>query len=378
MIRVIHVLSDVKIGGAGVWLLNLLGSIDRERFEIKVVLPQGSMLAGKVRELGFEAITVEGMKDRSFDRAAVSLLLEIFRKEKPQLVHTHASLSARLAAKMSGAKIINTKHCMDGRRTGIKGFAGACLNNWLSDSTVAVSEAVRQNMLDNGADKEKISVIYGGIRPVRELDEEEKNIVRRKWGISDQDTVVGIVARLAEVKGHKYFLEAAEIISREKKDVKFVIAGGGPKEQELKEQAKSLGLEAKVVFTGFMENVHEILNILDINVISSLSEALCLSLIEGMSISKPSVGTNTGGVPEVVKDGYNGFLVPAGDPEKLASAVLKLINDPELRRTMGDRGRELAAQSFTAGAMAMDIEELYEAVVKKNGRECGEGNGVNG
>jgi len=378
MIRVIHVLSDMKIGGAGVWLLNLLGSADRERFEIKVVLPRGSMLVDKVRELGFEAITVEGMRDRSFDRSAVRLLLGIFRKEKPQIVHTHASLSARLAAKMSGAKIINTKHCMDGRRTGMKRLAGACVNNWLSDGIVAVSSAVRQNMLDNGADKKKMSVIYGGIRPVRELDGEAKDTVRRKWGISSQDIVVGIVARLAEVKGHKYFLEAAEIISREKKDVKFVIAGGGPKEQELKEQAKGLGLEAKVVFTGFMDNIHEILNILDINVISSLSEALCLSLIEGMSIGKPSVGTDTGGVPEVIKDGYNGFLVPAADPEKLAAAVLKLIMDPGLRKTMGDRGRVIAAESFTSGVMAKGVEELYEAVAKKNRRECGEGNGVNG
>ena len=378
MIKVIHVLSDMKIGGAGIWLLNLLGSADRERLEIKVVLPQGSVLVDKVRELGFEAITVEGMQDRSFDRAVVSLLLNIFKKERPHIVHTHASLSARLAAKMSGAKIINTKHCMDVRKLGIKKLAGACLNNWLSDGIVAVSGAVRQNMLDNGADKEKITVVYGGIRPVKELDQEEKSLVRQSWGITDQDIVVGIVARLAEVKGHKYFLEAAEIISREKKDVKFIIAGGGPKEQELKEQAKRLGIEDKVVFTGFMENIYEILNILDINVISSLSEALCLSLIEGMSIGKPSVGTDTGGVPEVVKDGYNGFLVPAGDPEKLASAILKLIIAPELRKTMGDRGRRLAAESFTAGAMAKGIEGLYEAVSKKNRRECGEGNGANG
>lgn len=375
MIKVIHVLSDMKIGGAGIWLLNLLGSIDRERFEIKVVLPQGSMLVDKVKGLGFEAIAVEGMRDRSFDIAVVGLLQGIFRKEKPHIVHTHASLSARLAAKLSGVSIINTKHCMDSRKKGIKRLAGACINNWLSDSLVAVSEAVRQNMLDNGAAKDKISVVYGGICPVRELEDKEKSEVRQKWGISDQDIIVGIVARLAEVKGHQYFLEAAEIISREKKDVKFVIAGSGPMENMLKEQARGLGIESRVVFTGFMENIYEILNILDINVISSLSEALCLSLIEGMSIGKPSVGTETGGVPEVVRAGYNGFLVPAGNSEGLAVAVLKLIDDPQLREIMGDRGRRLAAESFTAAAMAKGIEELYEAVAKKNGRECGEGNG---
>ena len=377
MIKVIHVLSDMKIGGAGIWLLNMLDATDRDRFDIKVVLPKGSLLADKVRGLGFETIAVDGMKDRSFDAAAVGLMLGIFRRERPQIVHTHASLSARIAAKLAGAKIINTKHCIDSRRTGLKKLAGACLNNCLSDGIVAVSEAAKQNVIDSGVDKKKISVIYGGIRQVKELDAEEKNLVRQKWGIAPEDIVVGIIARLAEVKGHKHFLEAAEIISRDNDNVKFLVAGSGPKEQQLKELVKQQGLESKVIFTGFMENVYEILNIIDINVISSLSEALCLSLIEGMSIGKPSVGTDTGGVPEVIQDGYNGYLVPVGDSRKLAEVILKLVLDPELRKTMGDRGRKLAADNFTAATMARAIEELYEAVAKKNRRECGEDNGVN-
>lgn len=371
MIKVIHVLSDMKIGGAGRWLLNLLGTVDKGKFDIKVVLPEGSMLTAKVTELGFEVIPVEGMKDKSFDAGAVRRILAIFRREKPQIVHTHASLSARIAAKLEGTKIINTKHCIDRRKTGLKKLAGAFMNNLLSDSVIAVSEAARQNLLDNGVDEDKISVIYGGIKPIVELEAEEKLIIREKWGISEKDVVVGIVARLAAVKGHKYFLEAAKIISRDNNNVRFFIAGSGPKEQELKELVKGLGLEEKVIFTGFIEDVSEILNIIDINVISSLSEALCLSLIEGMSIGKPSVGTNTGGVPEVVKDGHNGFLVPSGDSNLLADAVLKLVRDPIHRKTMGDRGRLLVDDKFTAASMAQNIEKLYQTVTMKNGRERG-------
>jgi glycosyltransferase involved in cell wall biosynthesis len=106
-------------------------------------------------------------------------------------------------------------------------------------------------------------------------------------------------------------------------------------------------------------------------VISSISEALCLSLIEGMSLGKPSVGTNTGGVPEVVKDGHNGFLVPVGDSRLLADAVQKLVEDPKLRKIMGDRGRLVVSDKFSAASMADRIEKLYQAVLKKNGRECG-------
>lgn len=369
MIKVIHVLSDMKIGGAGSWLLNLLRSINKEKYDIKVVLPSGSLLIAKVQELGFEAIPIEGMKDKSFDLSAVRLMLSIFRKEKPQIVHTHASLSARLAARFAGVKIINTKHCIDSRKTGIKKLAGACMNNLLSDSIIAVSTAVKQNVADNGVSESKISVIYGGISQVKELGSEERVLIRQRLGIAAEDLVVGIVARLTAVKGHKHFIDAAEIISRADDNVKFVIAGTGPNEQELKDIVAQRGLMDRFVFTGFIDNIYEILNIIDVNVISSLSEALCLSIIEGMCVGKPSVGTNIGGIPEVIKDGYNGFLVPVGDSDMLADAILKLIRNPELRKTMGEKGRELVAQNFTAGAMARGIEELYEAVIKKTERE---------
>lgn len=369
MIKVIHVLSDMKIGGAGSWLLNLLGAIDKERFEIKVVLPEGSLLNDKLKNLGIDVISISGIKDKSYDPKAVRLLYYIFRAEKPDIVHTHASLSARIAAKRVESSIINTKHCIDGKVTGIRRFTGAYVNDRFSDKIIAVSEAVKRNLEENGVPDDKISVIYGGIKPLKILDDKEKNLVRQKWGITEEEIVVGIVARLTEVKGHKVFLDAAEIISRDNANVRFFIAGIGPKEVELRELIKQKGLTDKVVFTGFVDEIYEVFNIIDINVISSLSEALCLSLIEGMSVGKPSVATDTGGIPEVVKDGHNGFLVPVGDASKLADAIIKLIHDPELRRTMGDKGREIMEKSFTADIMAEKIEELYESVIRKNRRE---------
>lgn len=369
MMKIMHVLSDMKIGGAGSWLMNLLGAIDKERFEIKVVLPQGSILADKIRNLGFEVISVDGIKDKSYDAKAVNILYNIFRAERPDIVHTHASLSARLAAKRAGARIINTKHCIDSRITGIRRFAGAFINDRYCDNIIAVSEAVKRNVAENGVPEDKVSVIYGGINPLKILDNKEKSLIRQKWGITEEEIIVGIVARLAEVKGHKYFVDAMEIISRDNDNVRFFIAGIGPKEEELRELIKQKGLTDRVVFTGFVDKVYEVFNIIDINVISSLSEALCLSLIEGMSVGKPSVATDTGGIPEVIKDGYNGFLVPPGDACRLADAILKLIHDPELRNTMGDRGREIMEKSFTADIMAEKIEGLYESFARKNRRE---------
>jgi len=361
MIKVMHVLSDMKVGGAGKWLINLLKAADRSRFEIKVVLPSGSMLIDIIKGLGYEVVTVDGMQDKSFDKGTIALLYKMFKNYKPHIVHTHASLSARIAARMAGVKaVVHTKHCIDAPKKGLAKSAGAFVNSRLSDRIIAVSEAVKQNIVEAGLPEEKTEVIYGGIDELRELPEDQKTVVRESLGIGRSDIVAGMVARLAEVKGHVYFIEAADIISKSADNVKFLIAGIGPKEQELKKLVAEKGLQQKVIFVGYVEDIDRIYNIIDINVISSVSEALCLSLIEGMCLGKPSVGTNVGGIPEVIRNGENGLLVPARDSQALAEAILKLAKDPLLRKTMGQKGREFMKMNFTNGAMAEKIESLYE------------------
>ncbi|MGE5632712.1 MAG: glycosyltransferase [Caulobacteraceae bacterium] len=364
MIKVMHVLSDMKVGGAGRWLINLLKAADRTKYEVKVVLPVGSLLTDIIKDMGFQTVSVEGMNDKSFDKGTTLALYKLFKKEKPQIVHTHASLSARIAARMAGVKgVVNTKHCLDGIRKGMGGFAGAVLNSRLSDRIIAVSNAVKQNIVESGISGSKVEVIYGGIEDIEEKSDEEKIRLREGLGLSKEDIVVGIVARLSDVKGHIYFIEAADIVSKAAQNVKFVIAGTGPKEAELKELVMKKGLQDRIVFTGYVEEVESIFNIIDINVISSVSEALCLSLIEGMCVGKPCIGTDTGGIPEVVRDGYNGYLVPVREAKELADAILKLVQNPELRKSMGDKGRELVVQNFKADVMARKIEKIYEALI---------------
>jgi glycosyltransferase involved in cell wall biosynthesis len=292
------------------------------------------------------------------------ILYKLFGIEKPSIVHTHASLSARIAARLAGVKaIVHTKHCIDANRKGVARLAGALINRRLSDRIIAVSNAVKQNIIDSGIPESKIEVIYGGIEELKVISEEEKDKLRESLNIGKEDIVVGMVARLAEVKGHVYFIEAADIVSRTYKNVKFLIAGTGPKEKELKELIEKRGLSDKIIFMGYVEDVGKIYNIIDINVITSISEALCLSLIEGMCLGKPCIGTNTGGIPEVISEGHNGLLVPVKNPKEIAGAIVRLIQNPELRRTMGEKGREIMARNFRAEVMAEKVEKLYEAII---------------
>lgn len=364
MIKVMHIISDVKIGGAGRWLLYLLKEIDRKRVDITVVLPRNSLLKQPIEAMDFKTIEVDGMADKSLDAAMVKVLHGIFKREKPRIVHTHASLSARIAAKLAGVKaIVLTKHCIDHPKAGVKKQLGALVNKALCSKVIAVSKAVRQNVIDSGMPDHMVETIYSGIDELREYSAEERKAARKKWGLDEDDLVVGIVARLAEVKGHAYFIQAADRISKKIENARFLIVGGGPKEQELKEMVKTLGLERQVVFTGFMEDITEAYNMLDINVITSLSEALCLTLIEGMSIGKPCIGTNTGGIPEVIQEGLNGFIVPVKDADALADAVMKLASDQWLSARMGQYGKQWVQQNFQGKAMARKIEQIYEGLI---------------
>jgi glycosyltransferase involved in cell wall biosynthesis len=365
MLKVIHVITDTKIGGAGWWLLNFLRNYDRQQLELKVVVPKDSMLKEEIESLGVHVIELPGIGDKSLDLASIQSFYAVFKREKPSIVHTHASLSARVAARGAGvASIVHTKHCLDRPKTGWKKTVAAAINNGLSSSMTAVSEAVAQNLLDNGAPRHKVKLIYGGVDELKQLQETEIQRLRSSYGIAGEDILFGMVARLAAVKGHRYLIEAAELVAKERGDIKFILAGAGPLEEELKKLVADKGLEEKVIFTGFIKDVASIYNIIDVNMITSNSEALCLALIEGMSLGRPMIGTDVGGVPELIKPGKTGLLVPLGQPKALAEAILALAQDKELREAMGRQARQLMLEKFSASKMAEEIGRLYEELAK--------------
>ena len=163
-----------------------------------------------------------------------------------------------------------------------------------------------------------------------------------------------------------YFIEAADMILKTEKSVKFFIAGTGSYESALKEKAKSLGLEENVIFTGFIDDVDKLMNITDIQVNASYgTEATSLALLEGMSIGVPAVVSDFGGNPGVVKDGVNGLVVPKQSSAALAKGILKLLTDEEAYAKMSDGAVRIFNKTFTAKAMTRNTEDLYIKVIGK-------------
>ena len=375
MIKILNVLTDSNIGGAGRLLVNYLHNFDRTRFDSAVVLPKDSRLIPAVRAEGYDVIETEYGRDKSWDRRAVGELRRIIRDYRPDIVHTHSSLSARVAAWQCGVPArFYTRHCAFEPSKKLTTFPGKQLNGLmnrvLSTDIVAVAEAAKQNLTDTGVPEKLITVIINGVEPLRETSPEENDALRDELGIGREDFVCGIVARLEDYKGHSYLLESAKTVLASHPGAVFLIVGEGTERERLEKQAAESGIAGQVIFTGFCDDVAPYYGIMDLNLNCSWgTETSSLALSEGMSVGVPAVATTYGGNPYMITEGVNGLLVPEKDAPAMADAILRIMDDPELLKRLSDGARRLYREKFTARAMTEQLEALYEAAVSRSGKE---------
>ena len=336
-IKVIEVSSDTNIGGAGKCLLTLLENFDYNTFDVKVVLPKNSLLKPHIDKMNIPVIEVDGIADKSLDFAAVKELRMIFKRERPDIVHTHASMSARIAAKQAGAKVVYTRHSVfepsKKISRGIGKVINGMINNHYADSIIAVAEAAKDNLTDTGVKESKIKVILNGVDGL--------------------------------TKGHDYFIEAADRLLQKGIKARFYIAGTGSYENHLKEKVKSMNRQEQIIFTGFISDVDKLMSITDVQANASFgTEATSLALLEGMSLGIPAVVSDFGGNPGVIKNGQNGYIVPKQNSKALADNLEVLLTDQKLYDYMSQGAKKIFQKTFTAQAMTKQTEQVYLDLMK--------------
>lgn len=369
MIKVLNIISDRNIGGAGRCVLNFLKYYDRKKFGVKVVVPRGSLLIPEIEKLHTKVIEVDGIADKSLDWNAIGKLNKIIKKENPDVVHTHGTVSGRISARMCGKKVVYTRHSVFPVSPRIKkGFGkvvNKLVNEFLADDIIAVAEAAKENLTDGGIAPEKIKVILNGVEPVQKCSEEEKKEMKLKYGIMDEDFVIGILARIEAVKGHEFLIEAAEMLKKENRPIKVLIAGTGDREEDLKKMVQEKGLEDTVLFTGFISDIPRFLSVLDIQANASYgTEATSLALLEGMSLGIPAVVSNYGGNPGVISHGKNGYIFESKNSTDMARYLKKAMDDQDEYSKMCMSAKEIFQQKFTAELYARNIENVYEGLMK--------------
>ena len=281
-----------------------------------------------------------------------------------QTFHTNPDLYGPIIAKSSGVPVIISNRRDLGFNKEPKHFVVQKMVNRFIDHFIADSEAVKQFYITKeNIPEDKFTVVYNGIDLMHFDGGFDVSEIKKQLNIPSHNYVVGSMANLTPVKGHPYFLEAASIISQEISNVHFLVVGDGPLKKELEQKARHLGLSQKVTFTGSVAEPTPLLAIMDVSVLSSLSEGFSNTILESMAMGKPVVATNVGGNPEAVVDGETGFLVSPADSNALAQAILNILRNPDLGKRMGIAGRERVKKYFTLNKMIHQIEDLYDSLL---------------
>lgn len=370
MIRVLNIISDTNIGGAGRVILNYLRYADAQRFETLVAIPRGSLLKAPLDEAGVPVYEVEGMADRSFHREDVKVLRTLIGRVKPDLVHTHGALSGRIAARLCRVPVVYSRHSAFPVPAKLKyppgRWANKLINELLADHIIAVSPATKDNLTEGGISPKKITVVMNGVAPVEETSDEARTALREALSIPAGAFVFGILARIEDYKGHLYLVHAAKLLKdRGFDNFRVLIAGTGAFQEQVARAVVEMGVGDVVQLLGFRSDVAGLLNILDVQLNASYgTEATSLALLEGMSLGLPSVVSDYGGNPFLVKDGGNGLVFPSQDSAALAGCMERLMTQPDAVASMGRRAKEIFETQFTGQVFARNTEQIYLSILK--------------
>jgi len=362
---ILHLSSSSGPGGAETVVASVASGLHPSRYRSLVCLFRDGWLRHHCEQLGLEThiIPINGM----LDFAWLQQFHRLLRDRRVSLIHAHefgANTYGTLAGRLARVPVVATVHGRGyyadrgHRRLAYRAVSRAA-------AMVVVSEEVKRFVVERtGASARRVRVVYNGIRTAGSVPQEIQASLRADLGISDEERVVAAVGSLYAVKGHQYLLEAAPSVLRACPSTVFLVAGRGEREAALRAQARSLGIDSRVRFLGFRQDIPALLAMCDVFVQPSLSEGLSIAILEAMAAARPVVTTRVGGNPELVVDGETGLLVEAADAKGLASAMIRILRDPAEARRLGNNGLGRASTRFTAAAMVREYEAIYDAALR--------------
>jgi len=351
------------VGGAERVVVDLCDRLQNNGHHPLVVTLKTGWLTEKLTDIGVEYIIMENKK--SYDISFFMELIRIIRKKQIDLIHSHEffmNTYGTAASMVTGCPIVATIHGKGyyidkwRRRAGYR-LVGRCASR-----TVAVSEDLKRFLIGKiKLHPTNISVIYNGVDVSHFLPSDEEKSSRLKQELGLEGIIIGTIGNLYPVKGHIHMIRAARLIADKSDEANFIVIGKITEYyKSLLEEVERLRLTDRFRFLGFRDDIPQLLQLIDIFVLPSMEETLSIATLEALASSKPVVATRCGGPEDIITDEKHGFLVPPGNPEKLAEKILELIKNPDLRRSLGEEGLKLVKEKFTVESMFDNYKHLYE------------------
>lgn len=359
--RVLHVLLAMGVGGAEKLAYEMVRALPSKGFEPLVCCLQlFGPLGEALRDEGVPVYFRERIP--GVDLGLIRWLRDIMRRERIDIVHAHnftpLFFSVIASLFLPGIKIIYTEH---GRlHPDTRKWKRYLFNPLLFQKVgqlVSISEMNRKAMMEIDNLPSRIRVIRNGVpMDVPPVDRDAK---RKELGLEPSWRFVGTAARLEEIKNIPMMLKAFKQVARLFPEVRLLIAGTGPAEDDLKELARQLGIGDNVIFLGLRFDLPEIYPLFEVFLLASFTEGISLTLLESMLAGVPSVVTDVGGNPEVVVEGVTGCLVPLDDETVMAEKIVELLGNPSLSLRLGKNGQERVRRQFSFDAMMNAYCALY-------------------
>ncbi len=371
-IRLLNVLTNYRIGGTERQVANIALGMDASRFALHLACLKNE---GELQQ-ELERLDVPRPEFRISSLYGINTLWQAIRlaryiqRNLIQIVHSYgfyANVFAVPAARLAGkpvvvASIRDTGDILTSRQRLVQKMV--CR---LAHCVLVNAEAIRQTLIEQGYRPDNIVVIRNGIVLSRFEKKARSIALRCALGLPAEARIVLVSSRLNQMKGVEYFLDAAQIVSSSIPDAHFLIVGDGASRAQLEQHARSIGLESRILFTGFRTDMPDLLSESTLSVLPSLSEGLSNSLLESMASSVPVIAARVGGNPELIENGRTGLLVPARDSGALAEAMVLLLSDPELALRLSRAGRQRVEELFSMERSIQEVQHLYQHLVEAQG-----------
>ena len=379
--RICHVMTADLWAGAEVQVATTLSYLaQRSDVGATAVLFNDGRLADELRQLGIDVTVIDETQHNSVD--IVLFLSRLFIEQRIDLVHTHRykdTVLGAMAAKLAGVPhVIRTMHGLREPMTGWNRFKfgvyerlDTMMLRWCADRVIAVSNRMAGALMLNGYRSSRVTTIHNGIQLGKVITRRSPEEMQRELGVNGATIVIGTAGRLAPVKGHDTFLRAARLILDRAPGARFVIAGDGPLEHDLKALASRLGIDGACRFPGARRDIHDVMSAMDIFVLPSLNEGLPMAVLEAMALAKPVVVSRVGGLPEVIQQGKSGLLVPPGDVDALAAACLAVASDRDWAARMATEAKRTVEEEFSHERNGEALVDVYGAVDRRYPQRSG-------
>jgi glycosyltransferase involved in cell wall biosynthesis len=340
-------------------------------------LDRSGVLLDEINRLGFNDIP-EFRLNSFYDLHAarqVRRFAQYLKKHEIDVVHTHDFYTNIFG--MAGAALARVPVRIASRReSAVRPASQRFVERSAyraAHAVVANCEEVRQQLIREGVPGQKVRTIYNGLDPARVQVQVDRREVLQTLNLPEQAHFVTIMANMRAhvrhpeptcLKDHPTFLRAAQRVHEKVPDAAFIIAGEGELKEATQELARTLGIAERTFFIGRCKDVGAVLSISDVCVLSSRSEGFSNAILEYMAAGRPVVSTDVGGAREAVVHGESGYLVPAGDHERMGDHIASLLLEREKARAMGERGRQLVSEKFSSLKQLQNVESLYNELLK--------------